>query len=401
MKMNKNSEKLLEEAKKVNLSEKDKNSIRQFLYSFIEKNPVREDSAVRLQNTKPETPVVEQSSLRGKEAWSENKSNKAGIFFLPRFLLRPMPIILIAALMIGGGVSLAAENALPGDALYSMKLNVNEEVMTFFAFSGEAKAKAEVKKAERRLEEAVQLALESRLDAQASASVEANFEKSAQKAEERIERLEGKGNAKAALEVSSDLEAALKAHSQIFGQLTGAAGADANAQVIGPIKTRVDLKLMEVQERKENFESQVRAEGGVEVEVAAQGRLTAATNKIAEVRAFIQKMEARLGAQATAEAEARLEVAESTLAQGEAKLDAEAFGEAFVLFQEAHQIAQEAKLLVEANAEIELKIKGGLNIQLFGSPTQSPSASPSPTATPTPSPTPTPTLKIEVPIPLY
>ena len=65
-----------------------------------------------------------------------------------------MPIILILALMFGGGgISYAAEGAVPGDALYPIKVSVNEEVRDLVAFSPEAKADWETRRLERRLAE--------------------------------------------------------------------------------------------------------------------------------------------------------------------------------------------------------------------------------------------------------
>src|SRR5436309_3366576 len=87
------------------------------------------------------------------------------------FLLKPisMPvfaIITILALM-GGGTSLAAQNALPGDFLYPVKVNVNENIVAGLAFTAEAKAKVETDLAERRLEEAAELAEKSHMSAEA------------------------------------------------------------------------------------------------------------------------------------------------------------------------------------------------------------------------------------------
>ena len=73
--------------------------------------------------------------------------------------LKPMPIfaILIIASLLGGGVSMAAEQSLPGDALYTIKLNVNEKLVKALAFSDKGKAHWDARLAERRLEEISEL----------------------------------------------------------------------------------------------------------------------------------------------------------------------------------------------------------------------------------------------------
>lgn len=365
--MNKEFEKIIEEAKKIRLEKDDKNSIRNFLMSFIEKNPVRQEEFLR-----------HQKEIKPVGAWSNYLTRYLTRNFdisTYRNLLRPMTLILIIALVVGGGASVAAENSIPGDVLFPVKVEVNERVMTFLAFSDEAKVKVEAKKAERRLEEAVKLSAEGRLNAEASAKIEDNFEKFADRVEARIEKLKAEGKAEAALEATSNFEAALQAHEEILGRISEL---KANGGVIvAPIKARIQIKLDEIKKDKEAVEAEVEIKAGANVEAAAEGKMTAAENKINEVKAFIEKAKAELGTDATVKAEARLRIAEEKFAQGKAKFEAGAHGEAFVLFQESMKAAQEAKLLVRAEQFIDLKVEG-VRIRLFGSPTASPSPSPTP-----------------------
>lgn len=377
MKMNKEFQELIEKAKKIKLDEKEKNSIRQFLLSFINNNSVRKEAVPRLKNIEPET------------AWSEpDNFKKAGIFYSLRFLLKPMTIVLIIALVIGGGASFAAENALPGDLLYSVKVNVNEEIKTFLAFSNEAKAKVEAKIAEERLKETAKLVAKGQLNADTRAQIEANFEEFADRVEARVEKMMVEGKTRAALEATSNFEAALHAHEIILEKLAEV-NADTSVSVhIIPIKAKVELRLKAVEEEKEKTEKDVEKQSGPEVKAAAEGKLKAAINKIAEVETFIDRVKASLGAEATVQAEDKLKVAENTLAEGKTKLEAGVYGKAFTLFQEALQIAQEAKLMLKTQQELKLEIKlenenrGDENenkleskdeveikIRLFGSPT--------------------------------
>lgn len=61
--------------------------------------------------------------------------------------------------------------------------------------------------------------------------------------------------------------------------------------------------------------------------------------------------------EAKANWEARLAAAETILATGKLSLNAEAYGDAFVLFSRAHQIAQEAKLLVAARESLDVDVR--------------------------------------------
>ena len=80
------------------------------------------------------------------------------------FIHRPLAAALVLVLVGGTGISYAAENALPGDSLYSVKTYVNEPVRVALATNAEAKAEVQIELAERRIDEAATLAAEGRLD---------------------------------------------------------------------------------------------------------------------------------------------------------------------------------------------------------------------------------------------
>ncbi|MBI3495414.1 hypothetical protein HY065_02195 [Candidatus Berkelbacteria bacterium] len=137
------------------------------------------------------------------------------------FLIRkPMIIKILAtagiALVVGGGTAYAAEGALPGDALFPVKIHVNERVRAAFAVSPEARARLETKLAERRLDEAAELAAEGRLNARARAEVQANFAAHADRVQEHIADLRARHNFSAAANVAARLETSLAAHEKIL-----------------------------------------------------------------------------------------------------------------------------------------------------------------------------------------
>lgn len=80
--------------------------------------------------------------------------------FYERFFHFSRRFVLTSATVMGvlmlstGGVSYAAESAVPGDLLYPVKTQLNEPVQGFFHFSPEAKMEWEMEQMERRLEEA-------------------------------------------------------------------------------------------------------------------------------------------------------------------------------------------------------------------------------------------------------
>jgi hypothetical protein len=93
-------------------------------------------------------------------------------------LRRPAYAALMAVLVLGvstGGVAFAAESALPGDALYAVKVSLTEPARIALAADSSGKAALEMTFAERRLTEAATLANEGRLTPATEASLAVDF----------------------------------------------------------------------------------------------------------------------------------------------------------------------------------------------------------------------------------
>jgi len=283
---------------------------------------------------------------------------------------KPMTIFIALLVALTGGTSMAAERALPGDALYAVKVNVNEEVRGWLTLDNEAKAHWEEILAERRLDEAAELAAEGKLDAESRAQLEANFQAHADRVANRIKKL-ADVDAHAAADIAANFEASLKAHDRILLNI----GAVQDAKVESEVKSLL-LKIRSRQNAAADAKVEAEADASAKADVrqSAEGRLNAAGNKIESVQKFIERKADDLGTEATAQANARLQVAVDLVAQGEAKLEAGANGEAFVLFGKAHAVAQEAMTLVQAKVRFENDDKS------------SPKPTTSPTATLSPSP---------------
>ncbi len=224
--------KFKKEASRLTLKKEEKFSIRQNLMLIMRDNPVRNENIIR-------------HNMQG----SKLRFN----FLSLKLLTNPMPLILIVALLVGGGVSFAAEGALPGDILYPVKVDVNEEVRAMVTYSSEAKADWEAQRAERRLEEAEQLASEGNLDADTSIKIEDNFVAHADKVHNRIEEFKNNNNFKAAADVSSNFEASLKVHHKILDKLSG------KESEIDFLNEKVKLETEDMAGVRSDAQSKVRA----------------------------------------------------------------------------------------------------------------------------------------------
>lgn len=176
---------LEQEARQVKLEDQEKALMKQRLDTYREEHPVRN---IRVERQRM------QSFIRQ----------------------HPMPIAALAlALLLGGGTSAAAAQSLPGDTLYPIKTEINEEVRNWFTFSDEKKAAYQAELAERRNEEIEKLRKKGRLTAERAKKARAKFEDHAQKADRIVDHLEEHGNSEAAALVETRLEAVRAIHEEI------------------------------------------------------------------------------------------------------------------------------------------------------------------------------------------
>lgn len=328
-------EQLNKEMKNIALSREDKDKIREGIFSYMERHPVRNEIQVRRHSRK---------SMMG---WLS--SGYPSLFNLTH--TRTMALALIIVLFLGGGVSFAADRALPGDILYPVKTEVNEEVRSWVAFGAKSGAELEADLAEERLEEAEKLALKGELDDEKSTALLAKFILHANSAKSNLKKLEEENKSKAAYEASVRHESSLEIHSEILGGLLR------EHESLKNLKTEVDAYANDAALVRAKVQAAVVIDKKVNTDRVARGMETASENKIGEVERYIEK-QASLSETAKVGASLRLDDAKAIYAEGELKLESGAYGEAYVLFQQAKEEAEEAKR--------SLKTKKNLNIDAAG-----------------------------------
>lgn len=270
------------------------------------------------------------------------------------------------------GVSYAAEGSLPGDVLYPVKVGINEELRVAFAATEKDKANVEAERAERRLAEAEALAKKGTLNAETRVALETKFKAHAEKAKSRIEKSEAALDAGGVAEIAAHLEGSLNAHGKIVAALAAEDNDDASDEGDENRKSRRETKQREVaalavtikvaasEAAKDRDARTAKAETN-ERRRSAENRRVAAEKKINEVRFYLIKMRAKLGEEATMEAEQRLIVAEGAVGEGNAKLAAGDVEGAFEAYVRAQRIAQEAKPLIRARGDLKVKVRLDIN----------------------------------------
>lgn len=349
------------EIKNIRLSKEEKEQIKNNLRVFVEKHPVRNPAPARL---------VWQRSLL-----TNLKIN-----------IKPMPLVIILALVFGGSTTWAAEQSLPGDVLYPVKVNVNERVVTALAIGEEAKANAEVKLAEKRLVEIEELSVRGQLDAEVKEELEAAFEEHASKVEDRIQKFEEKENFKAAADVAANFEVSLRAHEDVLKRLAVLAASDNtdtqmpsdvapnrrgdgdavidakfehSLKVADRVKTAEAIRIKaetKFLERKPEGDDEKHASVVREVLKDAENALERATKQYRE-------HQAKLDADFSAKMEASLKAAGEGIVQGKAKIQAEAYREAVVTLNRSINLSKEVLASIDRYLNVDAKVRTNFNLE--------------------------------------
>jgi|GEM_PF-951268 len=315
---------LFRHAQKITLTPSERNRLRRTLEIHIEKHPVRNTAGERL--------IGYRSLL-------------LNFIQLPNYR---MAIILMIALLLGGGTSYAAESALPGDALYGVKVNLNENVRSALAVSPKAEATLQTELATRRLEEAEELAEKGKLTSALRSDIVKRFQKSSERAKTELTKMNTSSEKTAVAELNVQTESSFNTHGYILKAI--------GLKQKGEIETEIETILPVVQEKVESLakerdddEEKVKTGSSTDVEASARGKMGAAENKINTVKKAITKAKERNDEWATVEAIARLDVAEKTFAEGKIALEKKEYNNAFLLFVKSMSIAQEAMTLAQVS----------------------------------------------------
>lgn len=275
---------------------------------------------------------------------------------------KPMFIGLIIALVIAasGGTSLAAESALPGDFLYPVKVSINESVRSVVAMSPAAKAEWSVEQTNRRLGEAEQLAVKNRLNDETRTKLQQALERHIERTTAIAQRFSDQGDSEQAAAIQALLEASLRGHAIVLLGLATSTPSTTDDQVAQLVIT-VTSKTQAVDDQRFEAEATVTNQARATVQTAAEGAMTAALNKIDEVRRYLENRQARLSGTVMVQANTTLAVAENRVVEGQTRLDAGSYNEAFVLFQAAQRAAQEAKIIISGSLNVDRSVEFKFN----------------------------------------
>ena len=127
-----------------------------------------------------------------------------------------MPIFLIVGLLMSGSVSFAAENTVPGDILFPVKVHVNENVRSAIVVTPKAQAAWDVQLVERRLQEVEKLASHDNASPKAHEAAKRNLERYMERAKKDIKEFEDEEDGEHAVLTASQLTDLLRAHEYVL-----------------------------------------------------------------------------------------------------------------------------------------------------------------------------------------
>jgi len=176
-------DKFFNKATTVNLSNAEKENIRNALFSQMEDLPVKDINVTTF-------------------AWETF------------FYRHTLATALVVVLLLGGATTTLAEKAFPGDLLYGIKTKVNEQVLGFFARGSISKAQWHLELAERRLRDVEYLSKETSVSEEIKQDVRQKLEEETRQAEESADNLTETGEDQAAISDVSKKESIVEEASQ-------------------------------------------------------------------------------------------------------------------------------------------------------------------------------------------
>ena len=278
-------------------------------------------------------------------------------------------IMAIVILVMGSG-AYAAEQSLPGDPLYPLKVNVIEPVRGLFNFSPQAQAAWDIQLANTRLAEIEKLAAQGKLTTAIQSAASTRLTDTISNAQERLQTMQQtKNTAPVAGALASDLEVSLKAHALVLQKISDIQHNDHGLveNIIQNIRTH-EQKVTTMQDQ-DAAESAILLQAtsspqtpftDTQQKTTVEQEATRARDAIIHAQSYIKEYQTEAQATTTYDAYTNIQSAQEHANNGTAHEKSGQYKEAFSDFQHAAESAQNAQ--AAALSEHLLKINAGIDI---------------------------------------
>jgi hypothetical protein len=287
--------------------------------------------------------LAEYAALRPERPSGRSRTPRS----FPRFLQPAFAfgtIVLVAALG-GSGITFAAEDALPGDLLYPIKIGVVERTLTALTPAGEAQARWQMRLAERRLSEAAALAKAGRLESSAESDLAVRFALAADKAAASVEA----GDPTEASIASASFATRLASYGTVLAKVASTTG----MQESSALRIALDTQVSDWGGGPETAALAATATASTTAPAADTERLAAEADRAwKHASRTAEAHGATLAATSSERVSRRLDEASELIAHGRERLkDHDAPG-AEEAFRKAIQLTARLEVLVEASAAL-------------------------------------------------
>lgn len=269
-------------------------------------------------------------------------------------------LVLILFVTSGAGAAFASQESLPGDTLFPVKL-FTEEIQKFLSTSDEAKAELSIKFAGTRLKEVIRLSARTENQGEGGQQeIQKNIERfklELKNSEGFLARLDINHKKKAdTLKLALKFKENLAGHEEVLagleeslpeearGAIRLAREAAANGRAVS-LKIALKIENTEGDEEGEGEENQEETEerNRRDNENRAEGKIGAASSKIAEVERKINQEKPKRSEDVIEKAQSKLAEAKTLLEETRSDFENGAFSSAFDKAQEVIRLAQDAE----------------------------------------------------------
>lgn len=253
--------------------------------------------------------------------------------------------VLIAIIVIvGGGVSYIASKAVPESWLYPLKVKVNENVKSAFAFSNKAEAKLQAQLVTERLKEAEELALRGKLNAIVSNDIQNRLRVHYEKAQKLSAEAQNKGKYEVSAVVRASLEASFLTYAKSLADLNSLIEGNDSGLLIADLETYAETVAKDREQAIINIQTIVAAKVA---KVATTATIEQADALLKTVQEKLPTIDGRVSLEAQAQIEKKLTEATSAQTKAKSSLTAEAYQDAYTSSGIAIQAAHETSIMID------------------------------------------------------
>lgn len=314
----------------VSLTDNERGLMRNHLHAHMIENPARAPFFVRMLS---------------------HTENFLGSFAQISTVWQPVGGALVVVLVGGLGTAYAAQDALPGDLLYSIKVRVNEPLRGALATSQTARAQWDASLVGKRLIEAETLATQGRLTPDVQAVVLAQLDTVTKNFNDEVELLSQSNQDDAAVAVlQTEVEATLNAHVNVLSTLNSNISTSDNglAHIIVAAKSHAKSATVARKQTEETFSKS----GDSELRAATAINRERAEDRLQKLKTHVSIARSALSASSTAEAAIAASSTEASITSADKHIEDGNFDKAFSALLDALRTEEETRINVDAATQL-------------------------------------------------